>query len=78
MWILQCDETKKLPCLILRLLQFGLSALIFSLENNLALIDDGCDLEAAPHSQVLKSCPHLKCHIYINSEQLGYAKVLCS
>ena len=78
MWVLQCDETKKSPCLILRLLQFGLSAMIFSLENNLALIYDGGDLEAAPHSQVLKSCPHLKCHIYINSEQLGYAKVLCS
>ena len=60
MWVLQCDETKKSPCLILRVLQFGLSAMIFSLENDLALIDDGGDLEAALHSQVLKSCPHLK------------------
>ena len=60
MRVLQCDETKKSPCLILRLLQFGLSAMIFFLENNSALIDDGRDLEAALQSQVLESCPHLK------------------
>ena len=60
MWVLQCDETKKPPCLILRLLRFGLSAMIFSLENNPALIDDSRDLEAALQSQVLESCPHLK------------------
>ena len=60
MWVLQCDETKKPPSLILRLFWFGLSALICSLENNSALIDDARDLEAALQSQVLESCPHLK------------------